>query len=146
MKLVINCNIKKMIQVTEGVINGINHILDANISASSERDSSANSSSIILQLVEVQIEQTLAEHVWFESIKPNIIVEGVTVNATTAVDGVDFEIERTDSGFRADDNGSDKTSIRLPKDALSVNTGKNNQRYLKIFLIPSDCCHIKWTN
>ena len=135
-----------MLQVTEGVIRGINHILDANISASSERDTSANSSSIILQLVELQIEQTLVEHVWFETIKPNIIVEGVTVNATRAVDGVDFEIERTDSGFGADDKGSDKTSIRLPKDALSVDTGKNNQRYWSIFLIPSDFFHIKWTN
>ena len=115
-----------MIQVTEGVIKGINYILDANISASSERDSSANSSSVILQLVELQIEQTLAKHGQFESIKPNIIVEGVTVNVTRAVDGVDFEIKRTGSGFGTDGDSlrSDKTTIRLPKDALSGDTGK----------------------
>ena len=123
-----------MIQVTEGVIEGINHILDANLSTSSDKESRANSSSVILQLVELQIEQTLAEHGQFESIKPNIIVEGVTVNVTRAVDGVDFEIKRTGSGFGTDDDslGSDKTTIQLPKDALSGDTGKKKQRFWTI--------------
>ena len=114
-------------QITESVIQGINCILDANISDASEKKPSlANSSSLILKAVEKQILQTLEEHGKFKSIKPNIAVKGVTVNQTQSEDGVDFALTHTDAGFSSDANNiGQNISIKLPNDVLNEDSGKS---------------------
>ncbi|XP_072030645.1 adhesion G-protein coupled receptor G7-like [Amphiura filiformis] len=103
--------------VTESVIKTIDSILSANI-PSGDQDS-ANASSEILKSVEKQVSYTIEKHGQFSSFKPNIAVEGVTINETR---GIGFGISQTDAASfdpDAEENEQiDGSSIQLPKDVF----------------------------